>query len=80
MLLMCILVDVVKRENSIEQINQEGFVVRAFQPSSEQKEEDTRYKPIVDDPKIIDTVIDIRPTDESTFLLCNGERLLNARV
>jgi len=75
-----IIVDIVKRENSIEQINQEGFVFKVFHPSSEQKEDETTVKPKIDAPKINEEVIGNLCTEESTFLICNPDRLLNARV
>lgn len=77
---MYILVDIVKRENSIEQINQEGFVFKVFNPSSEQKEEETTEKSKSDVPKVKVEGTATLPTDESTFVICNPERLLNARV
>lgn len=71
--------DIVKRENSIEQINQEGFVFKVFNPSSEQKYEETTDKTKSDVPKINEEDNDNLPTEESTFFICNPERLLNAR-
>jgi len=77
---MYILVDIVKRENSIEQINQEGFVFKVFNPSSEQKEEETTDKPRFYVTKVNEEGTDTLPKDESTFIICNPERLLNAKV
>lgn len=71
--------DIMKRENSIEQINQEGFVFKVFNPLSEQKEEETTEKTKFDVPKLNEEVSGTLPTDESTFFICNPERLLNAR-
>uniref|UniRef100_A0A2S2N753 Serine/Arginine-related protein 53 n=1 Tax=Schizaphis graminum TaxID=13262 RepID=A0A2S2N753_SCHGA len=71
--------DIVKRENSIEQINQEGFVFKVFNPSSEHKEEETTDKTKFNVPKINEEVTSTLPTEESTFIICNPERLLNAR-
>lgn len=76
---MSILVDIVKRENSIEQINQEGFMFKVFNSSSEQKDEETIDKTKFDVPKINEEDIEY-PTEESTFFICNPERLLNSRV
>jgi len=77
---MYILVDIVKRENSIEQINQEGFVFKVFNPSSEQKEEETTDKLRFDVSKANEEGIGTLLKDESTFIICNPERLLNAKV
>lgn len=77
---MYILVDIMKRENSIEQINQEGFVFKVFNPSSEQKYDETKDKTQFDVSNINEEDIDTLPTEESTFFICNPERLLNARV
>lgn len=77
---MCILVNIVKRENSIEQINQEGFVFKVFNSASEPKYEDTTDHTKYDVPNINEEVIDSLPTEESTFFICNKDRLLNARV
>ncbi|XP_060858849.1 vitellogenin-1-like isoform X1 [Metopolophium dirhodum] len=71
--------DIVKRENSIEQINQEGFVFKVFNPSSEPKYVETTDQTKYDVPNINEEVIDNLPTDESTFFICNKDRLLNAR-
>ncbi|XP_025191270.1 serine/Arginine-related protein 53-like isoform X2 [Melanaphis sacchari] len=71
--------DIVKRKNSIEQINQEGFVFKVFNPSSEQKDEEATDKPKLDVPKVNEEVIGTSPTEESTFIICNPERLLNAK-
>jgi len=73
-------VDIVKRENSIEQINQEGFVFKVFNPSSEQKYEESTDKTNYDVPNINEKVIDDLRSEESTFFICNADRLLNARV
>ncbi|KAE9522543.1 hypothetical protein AGLY_017064 [Aphis glycines] len=71
--------DIVKRENSIEQINQEGFVFKVFNPSSEHKEEETTDKSRFDVPKVNEEGTSTLPKDESTFIICNPERLLNAK-
>jgi len=73
-------VDVVKRENSIEQINQEGFVFKVFNSSFEPKYEETTDQSKYDVPNINEEVIDNLPTEDSTFFICNKDRLLNARV
>lgn len=77
---MYILVDIVKRENSIEQINQEGFVFKVFNPSSEQKEEEITDKPRFDISRVNEEGTGSLLKDESTFIICNPERLLNAKV
>ncbi|XP_008184609.1 uncharacterized protein LOC100161468 isoform X1 [Acyrthosiphon pisum] len=71
--------DIVKRENSIEQINQEGFVFKVFNSSSEPKYEETTDLTKYDVPNINEEAIDNLPTEESTFFICNKDRLLNAR-
>lgn len=71
--------DVVKRENSIEQINQEGFVFKVFKPLSEKKKEIVD-KTIFDVPKLNEEIVNSLSVEESVFLISNRERLLSARV
>lgn len=73
-----ILDDVVKRENSIEQINQEGFVFKVFKPSDKKKE--IIDKTIFDVPKLNEEIVNSLSVEESAFLISNRERLLSARV
>lgn len=67
-----------KRENSIEQINQEGFVFKVFKPSSEHKGDDVESSNF-DVPKLNEEIINL-PIEDSAFLISNPKRLLSARV
>jgi len=69
--------DVMKRENTIEQINQEGFVFKVFKPLSMQKIEITDSSK--SDVKLNDEIINNMPVEESTFLISNSDRLLSAK-
>lgn len=69
-----------KRQDSIEQIKQEGFVFKVFKPSLDQKKEETADNPNFDVPKLNEDIINSLAVEESTFLISNRERLLNARV
>lgn len=69
-----------KRENSIEQIKQEGFVFKVFKPSSEHKEEENSKIDSVNVTTLNNEIINSLSVEESTFLISNRERLLNARV
>lgn len=70
--------DVVKRENSIDQINQEGFVFKVFKPSNKKKE--IVDKTIIDVPKLNEEIVNSLSVEDSAFLISNRERLLSARV
>lgn len=72
--------DVMKRQDSIEQIKQEGFVFKVFKPSSDQKKEETTDNINFDVPKLNEDIINSLSVEESTFLISSRERLLNARV
>ena len=70
---MRILVDIVKRENSIEQINQEGFVFKVFNSSSEPKCEETTDQTKYDVPNINEEVIDNLPTVVQSYWVFGGQ-------
>lgn len=75
--IMCISVDVIKMENSIEEINQEGFVFKVFKQQKDNEIEDC-YN--FDIPKLSEEIINSLPIEKSTFLISNRDRLLSARV
>lgn len=74
---MCVLDDVIKMENSIEEINQEGFVFKVFKQQKDNEIEDC-YN--FDVPKLSEEIINSLPIEKSTFVISNRDRLLNARV
>lgn len=68
--------DVMSRQNSIEQIKQEGFVFKVFkQKDDEMTEDDTTAVP-----KLNPEIINGLEVEESTFLISNRDRLLHGRV
>lgn len=69
--------DVIKMENSIEEINQEGFVFKVFKQQKDSEIEDC-YN--YDVPKLNEEIINSLPIEKSTFLISNRDRLLSARV
>lgn len=70
-----------KRENSIEQINQEGFVFKVFKPSIESKEKCIENLNInYDVPKLNDNIVNNLLVEDSAFLISNRHRLLSAKV
>jgi hypothetical protein len=70
-----------RRENEIEQINQEGFVFKVFKPSSELKEKCIEHLNIsYDVPKFNDDIVNNLIVEDSAFLISNRHRLLNAKV
>ncbi|XP_025424999.1 peptidyl-prolyl cis-trans isomerase G-like [Sipha flava] len=72
--------DVMRRENEIEQINQEGFVFKVFKPSSELKEKCIEHLNIsYDVPKFNDDIVNNLIVEDSAFLISNRHRLLNAK-
>lgn len=71
------------RENSIEQINQEGFVFKVFKPSIEPQEmcidtlnSDENY----DVPKLNDDIVNNLLVEDSAFFISNRRRLVSAKV
>jgi len=72
--------DVMKRENSIEQISQEGFVFKVFKPLNEKRQDEIIDRTEFDVPKFNEEIITGLPVEDSTFLISNRERLLNGRL
>lgn len=71
-----------KREDSIEQINQEGFVFKVFKPLSEQKEEENAQSASLNVLKLNEEITEVNniPINEPAFLIENQTRLLNSKV
>lgn len=67
-------------ENSIEEINQEGFVFKVFKPSSEQKDGESNDFSDFNSPKLNEDIINSLPVEKSTFVIVNRDSLLSARV
>lgn len=68
--------DVMSRQNSIEQIKQEGFVFKVFK----QKDYETAEGDNTSIPKLNSEIINGLEVEESTFLISNRDRLLHGRV
>lgn len=72
--------DVMKKENAIKQIKQEGFVFKIFKPLSEQNEQSAEDVNDFNVPKLNQEIVQSLSVEDSTFLISNRDRLLNARV
>lgn len=68
-----------KRENSVDQISQEGFVFKIFKPLNGKKQDEISDPSVFDVPNF-NEVISGFTVEASTFLISNSSRLINARV